>query len=122
MANSTVIIPLSGSTQGKAIKVVATATPGTTIHATGTSATVVDRVYLFAQNNHTADVLFTVEFGGVASPDNLIILPMPFKSGLVQVCAGTPLLGNGSAALSVLAFAATANVITVYGYILRVTP
>ena len=74
MANATTIIPFSASTQGKAIKVAATATPGTTIHATGTSATIVDRLYLWAQNNHTADVVVTVECGGVASPDNLMVV------------------------------------------------
>ncbi len=35
---------LSGSTGGMPIKVVATATTGTTIHATGTSASIIDEV------------------------------------------------------------------------------
>lgn len=126
MANATVIIPFSGSTQGKAIKIAATGTPGTTIHATTTSATVVDRVYMWAVNTQAAatasTVLLTVEFGGVTSPDNLIQTPIPGQAGEVQICAGHPLLGNGSAALTIGAFAATTNVIAVYGYILRVTP
>lgn len=126
MANAVSIIPLSGSTQGKGIKVVATATPGTTIHATGISATVVDRIYLWAVNSQAAatasTVLLTLEFGGVASPDNLIQTPIPGQGGEVQLCDGHPLLGNGSVALTVAAFAGTANIIMVYGYILRVTP
>jgi len=42
---------LSGSTQGKGIKVVATASTGTTIHTTGTSSTTVDEVWLYAYNS-----------------------------------------------------------------------
>lgn len=126
MANAVSIIPLSGSTQGKGIKVVPTSTLGTTIHATGTSATVVDRLYLWAVNSQAAatasSVLLTLEFGGVAAPDNLIETPIPGEGGLVQLVNGQPLLGNGSVGLTVTAFAGTANVIMVYGYVLRVTP
>lgn len=126
MANATSIIPLSGSTQGKGIKVVQTGTLGNTIHATTTSATTVDRVYLWAVNSQAAatasTVLLTLEFGGVATPDNLIQTPIPGQAGEVQLCDGHPLLGSGSAALTISAFAATANVIMVYGYVLRVVP
>lgn len=122
MANSTVIVPFSASTQGKPVKVVATSTAGTTIHVTGTSATNIDRLYMFAYNGHTADVLLTIEFGGVTVPDQNIVLTVPFKTGLVLVVDGLPLLGNGSVGLTVGAFAATANVITISGYVLRITP
>jgi len=122
MANATVIVPFSASTQGKPIKVVATATGGTTIHTTGTSATIVDRIYLFAFNSDTADRALTIEFGGVTAPDQNIVLTVPFKTGLVLVVDGLPLLGNGSVGLTVGAFAATANVITISGYVLRITP
>jgi len=122
MANSTVLIPFSGSTQGKAIKVAATATAGTLIHTTGTSATVIDRIYLFAFNSDTADRLLTVEFGGASAPDQNIVLNIPFKQGLVLVVDGLPLLGDGAAALTVKAFAATTNVVTISGYVLRITP
>ncbi len=126
MANSTVIIPLSGSTQGEPIKVVATSTPGTSVHATGTSATVVDRLYLWANNTQAAStastVLLTVEWGAATAPDFNIIVPIPGQGGLVQIADGLPLLGNGSVALTVKAFAATTAVINVTGYVLRITP
>jgi len=122
MVNAVSVIPLSGSTQGKQIKVAATGTPGTTIHTTGTSATVVDRLYLFAVNSDTTDRKLTIEWGGVASPDDTIELTIPQESGLVLVVNGLPLLGNGSVALIVRAFAATANVVLVSGYVLRITP
>lgn len=122
MANATSKIPFSGSTQGKPIKVVATATLGTTIHTTGTSATIEDSLYLWAYNGHTADVLLTIEFGGVTVPDQNLLMTVPFKSGLVLLVDGAMLLGNGSAGLTVSAFAATANVITLWGFCLRTTP
>ncbi len=122
MPNFTAIIPFSGSTQGKPIKVVATSTAGTTIHTTGTSATVIDRIFLFAYNSDTVDRALTIEFGGVTAPDQNIVVTIPFKAGLVLVIDGLPLLGNGSVGLTIGAFAAATNVITISGYILRIQP
>lgn len=122
MANATAIVPLSGSTQFKGIKVVQTGTVGTAIHTTGISATIVDRITLYAYNGHTADVVLTVEFGGVTVPDNTLVVTVPFKSGLVLVVDALPLVGSGAAGLVVGAFAGTANVITLTGFVLRVTP
>jgi hypothetical protein len=111
---------LSGSTDGKLVKVAQTATAGTTIHTGSATATTLDEVWLYATNNHTADVLLTVEFGGVASPDDLIQFTVPFKSGLFLVVAGLPIKGNATE-LEVRAFAATANVISIGGYVNRIT-
>lgn len=111
---------LSGSTRGRGIKVVATATAGTTIHATGTSATTVDEIWLYAYNSHTSPVLLTVEFGGATSPDDHIKVTIPAQSGLALVAPGLTLTGTGSAATTVAAFAATANVITIHGYVNRI--
>ena len=122
MANYTALIPFSGSVQGKPIKVVATSSAGTTIHTTGVSATVIDRVFLFAYNSDTVDRALTIEFGGVTAPDQNIVVTIPFKVGLVLVIDGLPLLGNGSVGLTVGAFAAATNVVTVSGYVLRITP
>jgi|TARA_R110000824_G_C15220484_1_gene677542 hypothetical protein len=122
MANATAIIPLSGSTQGKPIKVVQTSTAGTTIHTTGTSATVVDRITLYAFNSHSADLLLTLEWGGATVPDQNIVQTITFKTGLTLLVDNLPLLGNGSVALTVKAFAASGNLITISGFVLRVTP
>lgn len=122
MANAVSKIPFSGSTQGQAIKIAATSTPGTTIHTTGTSATVIDEVWLWLFNAHTADVQVTIEFGGATAPDQNIVLTVPFKSGLVLAVPGLPLLGSGAASLTVKAFAGTTNVITAIGYVNRITP
>ncbi len=124
MANATVKIPLSGSTQGKPIKVVQTATLGTTIHTTGTGlyTAAFDAITLFAYNGHTADVVLTVEFGGATVPDQNLVQTIPVKQGLWLLVDGQPLAGNGSAGLTVAAFAATANVITIWGWVMRTTP
>lgn len=122
MANDVVKLPLSASVQGQGIKVAATATAGTLIHTTGTSATVIDEIWLYAFNSHSADVLLTIEFGGPTAPDQNIVLTIPFKAGLVLVIPGLMLQGSGSVALTVKAFAATTNVIVISGHVFRVTP
>jgi|TARA_R110002110_G_scaffold1276_8_gene5185 hypothetical protein len=122
MANATAMIPFSGSTQGQGVKVVATSTAGTLIHTTGTSATIIDRLSIWAYNGHSADVALTIEFGGATVPDQNIVQTITTKTGLTLVVDGLILLGNGSAALTVKGFAATGNVIVLSGYVMRVTP
>jgi hypothetical protein len=112
---------LSGSTQGKPIKVVATATLGTTIHATGTSSANIDEVWLYAYNSSTGPVALTVEFGGASVPDQNIKIDVPPTSGLTLVVPGLVLTGTGAAANTVTAFAGTANVVTVSGYVNRIS-
>lgn len=113
-------IPLSGSTQGKAIKVAATASPGTTIHATGTSSSVMDEVWLYAYNSSASAVNLVIQFGGTTSPDNDISLSVPSASGLLLVVPGFILTGTGSAANEIKAWAGTTNVVTISGYVNRI--
>ena len=114
-------VALSGSTGGRLIKVAATATTGTTIHATGTSASIVDEVWLYAVNSDTTARKLTIEFGGTSAPDDLIELTVAAESGLVLVVPGLILLGTGSAARTVSAFCATANVVSIGGYVNRIS-
>jgi hypothetical protein len=112
---------LSGSTNGRGIAVVATATTGTTIHATGISATTLDEVWLYANNVHSSAVTLTVEFGGTTVTSDLIqqsIAATP--SGLVLICAGLLLRGTGSAATTVTAFASVASKIEIFGFVNRI--
>lgn len=117
----TVPVLLSGSTTGRQIKVAATSTPGTTIHATGTSATVFDEIWLYASNSDTTDRKLTIEWGGTTSPDDLLELTIPAESGDVLVVAGKRLTGTGAAAVTVRAFCATANVVMISGNVNRMT-
>jgi len=79
----------SESTDGKGIKIVATATAGTAIHTAvaGTTAGTFDEIQLYAANNHTAAVNLTIEFGSASTDDN-IQMSIPSKTGLYRVIPG----------------------------------
>ena len=111
---------LSTSTDGRAIKVAATATAGTLIHTGSTTATTIDELWLYAVNSDSTDRKLTIEWGGVTVPDDLIELTIGAEAGLVLVAPGLLIKGN-STALLVRAFAATANVIDMHGYVNRIT-
>jgi methylaspartate ammonia-lyase len=109
---------LSGSTNGRPVKIVATATAGTLIHtatAGAGGAADHDRVFIYLHNNSAAAVDCTVEFGGV-SADDLTLVTIAAKAGPVLVVPGIPLQNS----LVVRCFAASANVVMATGYIHRV--
>jgi hypothetical protein len=108
---------LSGSTNGKAIKVAATATAGTTIHTAVSGTASLDEVWLYAHNSSAATVKLTLEWGEATAPDGNIEINIGAEGvGLVLVSPGL-LLQNS---LVIKAFAATANVITLTGYVNRI--
>jgi hypothetical protein len=110
-------LPLSGSTNGRAILVAATATAGTLIHTAVSGTTNLDEVWIYAQNTSTSSVTLDIEWGGVTAPNDLIELTVLPESGLVTVIPGL-LLQNG---LVIRAFAGTTNVITIQGFVNRIT-
>ena len=107
---------LSGSTDGKQIKVAATATAGTLVHTGPTDTGHLHEVWLYAVNTDTTDRKLTIEWGAAASPDDLIEFTVKAESGLYLIVPGLLIKGNASA-LTVRAFAATANVICISGYV-----
>lgn len=107
-------LKLSGSTDGKQIKVAATATAGTTIHTAHASA--LDEIWLYAVNSSTSAVKLTVEWGEATAPDGNVEVTIPAESGYLLVVPGL-LLTNS---LVVKAFAGTANVILINGYVNRI--
>ena len=107
---------LSGSTNGKAILVAATASPGTTIHKAVTGTSSLDEIWLYAVNSSGEDVKLTIEWGETTAPNGNIELTIPMESGLTLVVPGL-LLQNS---LVVRAFADIANVISVHGYVNRI--
>jgi len=111
---------LSGSTDGKLIKVAATATAGTTIHTGSSTATTIDEVWLYAVNSDTTDRKLTIEFSGVTAPDDLIEFTVKAENGLYLIVPGLVIKGNATP-LVIRAFAATANVVSVGGYVNRIT-
>ncbi len=111
---------LSGSTDGRAIKVAATGTAGDTIHTGSGTATTYDEVWIYAQNTSASDVKLTLEWGGTTAPDDLIELTITAEAGLTLVAPGLLIKGNASP-LVVKAFAGTTNVITLHGYVNQIT-
>jgi len=108
-------VKLSGSTDGKQIKVAATATPGTTIHTA--HATDLDEIWIWCVNSSTSGVKLTIEWGEATAPDGNIEVTIPPESGLLQVIPGC-LLTNS---LVVKAFAGTTNVLLINGFVNRIT-
>ena len=109
---------LSASTNGRGIKVAATSSTGTTIHATGTSGK--DEIWLYAYNSAATAIVLTVQFGGTTSPDDDIKVSIPSQTGLTLVCPGLTIVPSGSA-ITVYAYAGSANVVTIQGYVNRVS-
>lgn len=108
-------LKLSGSTDGKQIKVVATATAGTTIHTA--HATALDEIWLWAVNSDTTARKLTIEWGEATAPDGNVEVTVPAESGYLLVIPGMILTNS----LVVKAFAATTNVILINGYCNRIT-
>lgn len=104
---------LSASTSGKGIKVAATTTAGTLIHTAVAGAVDLDEIWVYAVNTSGTGVKLTIEYGGATAPDDNIEVTILPEAGLVTVIPG--LLLNGG--LTVRAFAGTANVIVLHGFV-----
>ncbi len=108
---------LSGSSNGKNIKVTGTATASSVVLHTAISGTNnFDEIFIYAVNTSSASVELTIEWGGATSPDDLIIAIVLPKEGLYLVVPGL-ILGNGNV---VNAFAGSADVINLSGYVQRI--
>lgn len=107
----------SASDDGRGIKVSATATPGTLVHEalSNIAANEWDEVWLRAINTSGSAVKLTIEWGGTASPDDLIEVTIPAEDGFTEVIPGH-VLQNGK---EVRAFADTADVIILHGFVNR---
>lgn len=109
MTTAITVRPLSGSTDGRGIKVGATATPGTLIHTAQASATDMDVCELQVYNSDTVDRAITFECGGVTAPDDHVKRTIPAGE---TVAVPIPALRNS---LVLRAFGAVTNVLVVTG-------
>ncbi len=109
---------LSGSTNGRAIPVAATSTPGTAVHTAVAGTTAFDEVYLWASNVTAATATLTLEWGGVADPGDHMVksFTIPAYSPPIPIATGQ-VLNNG---LAVKAFSGTASAINLTGYVNRI--
>lgn len=107
---------LSGSTDGKGIKIVNTVLASAdTIHTAvaGTTAGTYDEVWIYVVNTSASEVKFTLCWWGLTDIDNTIEYTVAAEDGLKMIIPGL-ILQNG---LVVKWFAATANVLVVYGFV-----
>lgn len=107
---------LSGSTDGKAVLVAQTATAGTLVHTGPTDTAHLHEVWLYAVNTSATGVKLTVEWGDATAPNSHIELTIAAEAGLTLVVPGLILKGNATA-LTVRAFAASANVVSIHGFV-----
>ena len=106
---------LSGSTNGRQNKVVATASAGTLIHTA--HATALDEIWLYAVNDTATDRLLTIQWGGTTATDDDIEFTVKAQNGLYLIVPGLLLTGG----TVVRAFcAAAANAIQISGYVNRI--
>jgi hypothetical protein len=109
-------LKLSGSTDGKQIKVAATASAGNTIHTA--HATDLDEIWIYCVNSSGSSVKLTIEWGEATAPDGNVEVSIPAESGYLLVIPGLVLTNS----LVVKAFAGTANVLLINGFVNRITP
>lgn len=111
-------ILLSGSTSGRAIPVVATATAGTLIHTAVAGAAAYDEVYLWVSNVTGSAATLTIEWGGVTDPGDHLTkaYSIPANSGPVAIAVGQVLNGG----LAIRAFSGTASALNITGFVNRI--
>ena len=111
---------LEGSTDGKAVKVTGTGTASAvTVHTASTTTTTLDEIWLYANNTSASDVKLTIEWGTATAADGNIEYTVKAENGLYLIIPGLILKGNATP-LTVKAFAATADVILLTGYVNRI--
>jgi hypothetical protein len=111
--------PAGTTGTGLGIKVAATSGTGTAIHTASSTAATIDEIWLYAVNTSASSVKLTVQWGGTTAVDNEIELTVLPEAGLVTVVPGLLLQGNATARV-VRAFAGTADVVVLYGFVNRI--
>ncbi len=107
---------LSGSTDGKGIKIVNNTSPGTLIHTAiaGGLAGTCDELWLWAYNSDIANVVIYIEWGDTDLPRKTTI---PLQSGLVPIIPGL-ILQNSQI---VRIYASALNIVKIDGFVNRIT-
>lgn len=109
-------IPLSSAPGGSLICVIKAATPGTPIHSAIGGASQYDLVTLFACNNSSANMVVTLEVGGVADV-NLKKITIPGHAGDVTLL-DRKYMGSS---INIAGICANSSIITIDGWVDRVT-
>lgn len=120
------IVPLSGSTDFRGIKITTTASAGDTIHTAQVSATLPDLLSIDIENTDTVARPFTLQWGGVTAPDDKITglvlagqslrvcTQKPIRNSLIVKCfSGTMTWIDG------VSYTGAANILVVHGHAQR---
>jgi hypothetical protein len=112
MAISKVI--LSGSVDGKPIVITTTESPGNLIHTA--SATEIDEIWIYLNNTSDISVVTTIQWG-LTTTAGSVIQNVPGQAGLYLAIPGLVLTNN----TIVRVFASVSDVITVLGFVNRIS-
>ena len=108
---------LSGSTNGLGITLDDVNTGGAvTIHTAVAGTSNIDKIWLYATNTGASAVKLPIEWGETDINGNIEVT-LDGEAGVILVVPGLP-LRNG---LLVKAFAGTADVISIHGFVHRIT-
>lgn len=130
MATSIIRRPLSGSDMGAPIGVSGTGnSTNTVIHNTTSGTSIIDEVYLYAQNNYSQAVELALCMGTTAT-NTIIYATVSARTGPEPIISGLPLFGsagcqtiqafvggvNGSASVAI-----TSSQVLMFGWVNRIT-
>lgn len=98
--------------------------PDTLIHTTGTSASILDEVWVWANNSQSYDMYLYLYLGtasGVSANEITVLVP---AFSTVLAVPGIPISGNGTIGRPVNALASSmlTGDVTIFGYVNRITP
>lgn len=108
-------ITLSETTNGEAIGVANTSSPGTVIHTSSPNSGDLDEIWLWVSNKDVSENTVTIEFGGSGQGNRIQEKVEPFKT--ILIIPGIPLVNGANMA----AYSDSGN-ISVFGYVNRRTP
>ena len=111
-------IVLSGSTNGRGIKITGTTSGGAnTIHTATSTLGVIDEVWLYCYNSGGADLVLYLCLGGTTDPDDIVKVTIPAQTGDILVLSGECFNGG----VVIKAYAQTTNYLVIRGYVNRIT-
>lgn len=108
---------LSGSSNGRGIKITGTDVSGAnTIHTATSDSNTIDEVWLWCYNSSTETVTLNLCLGGTNDPDDIVKYGIPAQSGDILVLAGECFNGG----VVIKAYASSANSLVIRGYVNRI--
>lgn len=110
---------LSGSTDGRPVKIAATGTPGTTVHTAVAGSTDFDEIYVWVTNTDSSSRTLTIEFGGTTDPDDLIVKTFAIAANSPPIPVLTGQVLNNSKVVKM--FASSASVLLATGFVNRIS-